>query len=443
MPKKISDGKIDSFDTNDKHGKSNAMNGKGNPRKIDEQKDQTQGSALLDFLAVVTTYRRFVSRFIIGTTLLTILIALILPKWYRSTASVFPAERADLFGSIDGVSSLMKSFSPARTLSSLAGNTETDRYVVILKSKTVLSAVIEKFDLVRVYDITSYPEEYTTKELLSNVDFVAESEGNLSITVYDKDPQRAADMANYFVEMLNSINARLQVQNAQGNRIFIEERYKKNLVDLAAAEDSMKAFQKKYGVIAMPEQTQASIKAAAELTAQLALKEIQESVLRRSQTADHPAVIAQQLEIDELRQKLDQMTNGSVGRPGTMDIFVPFKKVPELGAEYVRRYRQVEIQYKILQFIAPLFEQAKVEERRQTPSVIVLDKGRPAERKAKPRISLYALIALVASTFLSIIVVMTREMIVQLRLSDPDRFQTIIATLGSDWLGLRFWRERK
>ena len=45
----------------------------------------------------------------------------------------------------------------------------------------------------------------------------------------------------------------------------------------------------------------------------------------------------------------------------------------------------MEIQYRILQFLTPMFEQAKVEERRQTPSVIVLDHAEPAERKAKPK----------------------------------------------------------
>jgi len=37
------------------------------------------------------------------------------------------------------------------------------------------------------------------EELLSNTDFELSEEGSLEISVYDKDPQRAADMANYFV----------------------------------------------------------------------------------------------------------------------------------------------------------------------------------------------------------------------------------------------------
>ena len=405
-------------------------------------KTETPASTIIEFLSVVTKYRKFISRFVLSVTLIATVIAFVSPKWYKSTASVFPAEKADIFG-LEGISSLAKNLSPSRALSALGGNTELDRYMVILKSGTLLNAVIQKFDLVRVYEITSYPGENTVKALLNNTEFSAEPEGNLTITVYDKDPQRAADMANYFVEMLNKTNTELQVQNARGNRGFIEERYKKNLIDLAAAEDSLRIFQKRFGIIAMPEQTEASIKAAAEITAQLALKEVQMGVLRRTQSLDNPAAMAAKIEVDELKNKLGQMgsSGSSVGKD--MKVFVPFDRVPDLGMEYLRRYRDVEIQYKILQFITPLYEQAKVEERRQTPSVIVLDRGEPAERKAKPKASLYALMAMVAATLFSFIMVFAAEMFRRLQDSQPEKVMMLRSAVTKDWLGLRLRRTAK
>ncbi len=403
---------------------------------------QTPASNLLDFVGVLSRHRKFVSRFIVGVTLITVIGALLAPKWYRSTASVFPADKADLFG-LEGLSSLAKNFSPARALSALGSNPEADRYMAILKSGTVLNAVIQKFNLVEVYDITNYPTEKTTKELLSNTEFRVEPEGNLTITVYDKDPQRAADMANYFVELLNKTNTELQALNARGNREFIEQRYKKNMVDLAAAEDSLRLFQKRFGIIAMPEQTAASIKAVAEITAQLTLKEVQADVLKRTQARDNPTVMAAQIEIDELRNKLAEL--GSVGAKIGKDagVFVPFSKVPDLGMEYLRRYRDVEIQYKILQFITPLYEQAKVEEKRQTPSVIVLDRAAPAERKAKPKATLWGIIGLVGSFLISILVIFGMELNKRMKQHDPDRYGRILDDLKNDWFGLRFWKQRQ
>jgi tyrosine-protein kinase Etk/Wzc len=402
---------------------------------------RTPASSLMEFLTLVAKHRKFISRFVVLAVGVTTIVALLMPKWYKSSASVFPAEKADLFGALEGVSSLVKSFSPGRALSSLTGNTETDRYLAILKSGTVINSVIDKFDLVHVYDITSYPREKTAKELLTNVDFRVESEGNLTVTVYDKDPQRAADMANFFMEMLNKTNTELQVQNARGNRQFVGDRYGKNLADLAAAEDSLRAFQKRYGVIAMPEQTEASIKAAAEIAGQLASQEVQAGVLRRTQSKDHPSVMAAEIQIEELRNKLSQMNRGTGGSDAEMKVLVPFNKVPDLGIEYLRRYREVEIQYKILQFITPLYEQAKVEERRQTPSVVVLDRAAPAERKSKPKVTLYALMALVISLLVSLLVVFVLEVIERLRSTHPDRFDALVSTLRADWFGIRVGRK--
>ncbi len=401
----------------------------------------TSSATVLNFLAIVTRYRRFISWFVLGVTALVTIITLFLPRWYKSGASVFPAEKADLLGGLEGIASVAKALAPARALSALGGNTEMDRYLAILKSGTVLTEVITRFDLVHVYDITSYPGEKTMKALLENVEFVVEPEGYLTITVYDKDPQRAADMANYFVERLNKTNSELQVQNARGNRQFIEERYRKNISDLTAAEDSLRAFQKKYGIIALPEQTEASIKALGEIYGRLTVKEVESNILRRTQSSESPDVIAAEIEVQEIRKKMNEMTTGTEHTGSGMSVLVPFSKVPDLGSEYVRRYRDVEIQYKILQILTPVYEQAKVEEHRQTPSVIVLDRAGPAERKAKPQISLYALLALVFSALTALFLVFVWEMIIRLRASHPDRFDAIVSTMRRDWLGLRIQRK--
>jgi len=360
------------------------MNDK-NDSKMVEVNTVEHSSTIEMLLNLLARWRRvFLASILIGVVVSAIGAFLITPM-FKSTSSVFPSERTDLFGALEGVSSQLKSLSSTRGLASLAGNTELDKYIIILKSARVLGAVINKFDLVHVYKIKSYPMEKTALELLDNVDFSTEQESSLSITVYDEDPQRAADMANYFVEMLNTINTELQVQNAHGNRQFIEERYKKNLSDLDACEDTLKAFQKKYGVIALPEQLEASIKTLAEITGQLAIKEVQANVLRRTQSSDNPTLVATQIEINEIRNKLSQMNSGLSFSKNEMNVFIPFSKMPDIGGEYFRRFRDVEIQYKILQFITPIYEQAKVEEQRNTPSVVVLDRAFPAERKARPK----------------------------------------------------------
>ncbi len=126
-----------------------------------------------------------------------------------------------------------------------------------------------------------------------------------------------------------------------------------------------------------------------------------------------------------------------------MNVFVPFSKMPDLGGEYIRKFRDVEIQYKILQFITPLYEQAKVEERRQTPSVLILDKAFPAERKSKPKISLYALFSFIISTIVALFIVFRNVGIQRQQVLHPELFNTFRKAILSDLFDLRLRRKKK
>lgn len=395
----------------------------------------------VEFFSVIARRKKPFVIFVLGVTLLTGTVTFFMPKWYKSTATVFPAENTDLFSGLSGLSSIVSSISPAKKLSALTGSSDLDRYVAILKSERALTAVIAKFDLVNVYGVKHYQRESTMKELLANVNFEISEEGGLEISVFDKNPQRAADMANYFVTMLNDINSEMHVQNAKGNREFIEQRYNKNLDDIEAAQDSFKTFQIRTGVVAVPEQVEASIKVAADLSAQLNLKEIELAILERTVSTQHPSYDEKLLEVQELRKRLHAMNEGSSSKEGDMRILLPFKDTPELGAEYLRRYRDVEIQYKILQFIAPLYEQAKVEENRNTPSVVVLDHASVPELKAKPKTTLYALMAFVVSSMIGLFVIFLLDARDRVRMAAPEKYRQLVTMLRVGWVSYP-WKRR-
>lgn len=119
---------------------------------------------------------------------------------------------------------------------------------------------------------------------------------------------------------------------------------------------------------------------------------------------------------------------------------------PQTAVESFRLYRDVAIQQKITEFLAPLYEQAKVEEHRSTPSVVVLDKAGIPERKAKPKVSLYALLALVISSLVSLMLVFSVEGLHRVKSIVPERYNGIVSVLRSDWFGLRvkglLWKRR-
>lgn len=400
---------------------------------MDQKQETYVGRTFIEFLTVIIKYRWFLFWFVFTITAGATLYALLAPKWYKATASVFPAEKTDLLSTLSGLSSLAKGFSASKGLAALTGaNTEADRYIAILKSATITDDVIKKFDLRKEYDMEDDYYEKVVKKWQSNLELEIQDEGNLTITVYDKNPQKAADIANYLVERLNEINTKLSVTNAKANREFVEKRYLQNIADINNLESAMKQFQEKYGVIAIPEQIEATVKSMSSIYLDLYKKEIEFNVMQQTYGKDHPLVANTKIEMNELRKKINQLNAGTDISQKDVKLLIPFKEAPQLANEYLKIYRNLEIQYKILEFIQPLYEQAKVEEARNTPSVIVLDKAGPAERKAKPKISIYASIAFIISLFLGLVIVFTLELLNRLKVADNSKYNFIVNEFKKD-----------
>ncbi|MEW6196967.1 MAG: Wzz/FepE/Etk N-terminal domain-containing protein [Bacteroidota bacterium] len=395
---------------------------------------QTVGSTFIEFLTITVKYRWFLFWFVFTITAGATAYALLAPKWYKSTASVLPAEKNDLLSTLSGISSLAKGFSASKGLAALTGgSTETDRYLAILMSATVTNDIIQKFDLKKEYDLEDDYYEKVVKEWQSNLEMEIQDEGNLTISVYDKDPQKAADIANYMVERLNEINTTLSVTNATANREFVEKRYLQNVADINNLEDGMRKFQEKYGVIAVPEQLEATVKSMAAIYTDLYKKEIELNVLNQTYGVDHPVTTTAKIELNELQKKIDKLNAGTDKSQQDVKLLIPFKQAPELGNEYLKIYRNLEIQYKILEFVQPLYEQARVEEARNTPSVLVLDKAGPADRKAKPKGSIYASISFVVSSILGLLIVFFREFLSKLKMNDRNKYDYLTIWLVSDF----------
>lgn len=390
-----------------------------------EEKENLVGSAFLDFLYIVAKSRKFLFVFIFIIVGGAIVLAVLTPKVYKATASVLPAAQSDLLSSLGGISALTKSFSPLRGLSGLAGSDETDKYFAILKSKNVQHKLIDEFNLRTVYDLEDEPLWKVEKALSNNLNFDLETEGNLIIEVYDESPERAAKMANFLVSLLNEINTELHITNARSTREFIEKRYFQNIDDIAELETQMKDFQEKYGVIAVPEQIEATVNSLAQLYVDLAREEVALNVLRKTMSKDNPALIIKELEYKEISDKINKFGSGSLITEYPK-VLIPLNVAPGLVNKYLNIYKNLEIQYTIAEFITPVYEQARIEEVRSTPSVLVLDEAYPTERKARPKIALYALIGFVVSLVLGLFIVFTLELLRKLQQINPQKYSYII-----------------
>ena len=166
---------------------------------------------------------------------------------------------------------------------------------------------------------------------------------------------------------------------ARENRVFIERRLDASRIELARTEDSLRAYQEQVKMIIIPDQGSSGIGALSELYALKAKKEIELAILKKSVTPEDPAIVQLKLELGEINNKLESF--------------------PEIGMASLRLYRDVLIQQKIVEFLIPLHEQARVDEQKDVPVLLVLDRAVPAEKKTRPQRMLIVLTTILLTLF--------------------------------------------
>lgn len=361
---------------------------------------------MFSYLQVLAQWWRFlVFNTLIVIALMAVVLYVFVPNEFKATASIIPpAQEGGLGGTI---SQLAKGMLPTELLGDIGVSSATFNYLAILESRTAMEEVIERHDMLHVLAEKSGLMSVAVAKLREKTEFEIGENNNIFVSVIDTDKDRAAAMANTFVDVLNEISVDLNTQSARNNREFIEKRYKRSMTDLRTLEDSLQMFQEKYGVLSLPDQTKAAIDVAAELQAKLTVAQVELGVLERTLGENNPEVSLQKAEIAEIRSKLRQMRSGDVSEGfGNVDeMFIPFSEIPEIGMEYLRLYREFEIQSKILEFIVPLYEQAKVEENKTIPVVLVLDRAVPPYKKHwPPRMLILAALMFVSVSFLSLMI---------------------------------------
>jgi uncharacterized protein involved in exopolysaccharide biosynthesis len=351
--------------------------------------DNARQVHLIDYLAMIVKWRKFILTNLSIITVTAVVVSLLLPKWYKAGASILPPRQQDLFGTLSTASSLLKSLPGTGRLPGLGQKNGAYNYLAILKSRSAMEAVVNKFDLINVYDEPDSSMERAVKDLEDNSRFELLDDESLRIEVLDKDRQRAADMTNYFVEVLNDISIRLGTREAKSNREFIEKRLEQSKADLRTAEDSLKAYQERTRFLVAPETNSASLSGIGELVVMKAKKEIELSILRQTTSGDNAMVTQLLMEIGAIDKKLAQF--------------------PAAGLTSFRLYRDVAIQQKIVEILLPMYEQVKVDEQKDVPVLLVLDRAVPPEKKDRPKRMIIVGLTLFAAIVLNGIFIFSYE----------------------------------
>lgn len=359
---------------------------------------------LLDYLLVLAKHSQMI---VFGSSLiaiLTLIILLFISNKYTATTTLLPPQQ-NLTLSAQLLDSLGGGISPGASSANqgmggmaaqmLGMKTPGDIYVGVLTGNTIFDRIIERFKLRELYD-----EEYienVRKKLSKNALISIGENGLLNIEVTDVSPQRAADMANAFVEELDTLFKQLTEREASNRLAFLEKERQQASLSLFQAEEALRRFSEKNSVIQIESQARGMLEYIASLRAGIDAREVQLQVLRQHATTSNYDVIRQETEIKGLKERLKAAEHEWESCVG--DVCLPTAKAPSLGLEYVRLYREVKFQEALLQQFLKMVELARVEKIKDVNFFNVVDKATPPEKKSSPKRLLITFIMGVFSLF--------------------------------------------
>jgi uncharacterized protein involved in exopolysaccharide biosynthesis len=341
-------------------------------------------------LRLLWSHRRWLARVTLWSLAASMLLAFLIPARYESTARLMPPDSPSSSGLALAAAAMGGG---AGGLGGMAGDvlglkSSSDVFVGILGSRTVEDKLINQFDLKKLYGDGRM--EDARRDLAERTAVSVDRKSQIiAVMVTDRSPQRAAAMAQAYVEELNRLVAELSTSSARRERIFLEGRLQAVSHDLEAAEKEFSQFASENMAVDIKEQGKAMFDAAAIVQGQLIAAQSQYEGLRQIYTDNNASVRTVKARIDELQHQLEKLggkgesTVNVSAQPGE-SLYSSIRKLSLLGVSYADLYRRTKIQEAVFESLTKEYELAKVQEAKEIPSVKVLDPPNIPEKKPFP-----------------------------------------------------------
>jgi len=326
--------------------------------------------------------------------------SLSLPLYYKSTVNCVPAktDANTLGGGLGGLGSTLKDIG----LTKLGGKQgESYEFAVILFTRSIRDSMIKQFGLVKEYEMEGEPRDEIYDEFEDKLEVNLRAEGNYEISLWSRDASKAAKMCSTFVTLANDVANRVARMDAAQTTTYLESRVRHMDSAMFAISDSLSHYSKTYLLFSPTDQAQAAAEAMAELKSTVLQQETVLGLLKSNYGTDDPQVKSQQQLVNNLQSQYSDL----ITKPGFAGNF-SITDAAGIGARFLKLSAEFEAMAKLKAFLMPTLEQAQLDQRKNTPSLIVVDPAEIADKKDRPRRALIAGGAGVGAGILTIIVLL-------------------------------------
>ena len=264
---------------------------------------------IMDFLVILAKHKALILVVPFIVAVIAAGYSLRLPNTFTANTKLLPpqSQSASLAQQIGGLAGF------AGLIGGAPGKGAGDLYVAMLKSRAVADNLIQRFGLMKQWEINAEHPGDAYGKLEGVTTILTGKDGTISIEVSDVDPKQAADIANAYVEELLKLTSVIAVTEASKRRLFFERQLAQAKENLSKAENSARqGLQGGGGLVKVDEQGRAMVEVTARLRGQITVKQVQIGAMRAFAADRNPDLLAAQQELESLKSELAK-AEGSAG----------------------------------------------------------------------------------------------------------------------------------
>ena len=362
---------------------------------MNEARVEPEELDIIEYLKVIYKYKFMI---LIGTIIAVIVagaVSIRKPDFYESTASfLFSTGSEVIVATQTGFAVSVK-------------DRDKDILLVLLESRRIAEEIIIRLDLMTVWDKEDLEE---TIDALKDSSNISEEKGLVRITVIDKDPQLAAQIANTYIECLGEMKDEISITRIKQSLFFIEKRLEETKKTLTQAELSLRDFEAEHKMVSLDEQIEAAIGDASRLQTEIIMAEVKLKEMQSYLTENDPGLALQQVKLTELKKQLGDIgwialtvssNNKKIvsleeeysSKSDTSKPYPALREFPELSLRLGQLKREVEVQQGVYRLLMQQYEAAKIEAAQEETGIQIIDKAVPAQRPISKGVKSTALIA--------------------------------------------------
>jgi len=383
------------------------------------------------FLELLANRKRLILGVVIIITLIAVVVSLLLPKWYSATAVLLPPKSISVPMTAGESEWTSSAFSITSGLNLPVRATTSDIYVRLLQSRAVTLRIIERFNLAERYGTPTFEE--TLLALMEHADIRVSDEGLLELSIEDRDPQMAADMANAFVEELEEVNNQIVADRIAKTRDFLSGRLEQVKAELDSSRSALEEFQMTYKTVDFDEQTRLAVEQAIALRVKLAEIEFEARLSALTLGKDNVEMIKINRRRDIIKAQLQQLENENAD---SSFFSLPVSAIPGLKGQYEVLYSRVRVAEALYKVLLEQNEHAKIREYENLPTVSVLDPAIPPTLRSRPQRTLIVGSAFGLALIFAIFLAAVSEYLSRLAKTSPQDYSRLIKFVDSffGWL---------